>query len=100
MSGPGGVAGDQLRAFVERASSTWTGRSRLSRNKKDIYKAKGQGFDVKILREVIRIPKKDQKDRTRRSLCSTSTFSPQCGPPIRPAFARRLLGRTNVWIVR
>jgi len=68
------------------------GRSRLSQNKKDIYKAKGQGFDVKILREVIRIPKKDQKDqkdRTRRSLCSTSTFSPQCGPPIRPAFARR-----------
>ena len=77
MSRPGGVAGDQLRAFVERASSTWTGRSRLSRNKKDIYKAKGQGFDVKILREVIRIPKKDQKDLTRRSLCSTSTFSPQ-----------------------
>ena len=35
------------------------GRSRLSRRKKDIYKAKGQGFDVKILREVIRIPKKD-----------------------------------------
>ncbi|MET0531502.1 MAG: GapR family DNA-binding domain-containing protein [Microvirga sp.] len=52
-------------------------RSRLSQNKKDIYNAKGQGFDVKILREVIRIPKKFQKDRTRRSLCSTFTFSPQ-----------------------
>jgi len=39
------------------------GRSRLSQSKKDIYKAKGQGFDVKILREVIRIRKKDQKER-------------------------------------
>ena len=44
------------------------GRSRLSQNKKDIYKAKGQGFDVKILREVIRIRKKDQKERDEEEL--------------------------------
>jgi uncharacterized protein (UPF0335 family) len=36
----------------------------LTEDKKDIYaEAKGQGFDVKILREVIRIRKKDQKER-------------------------------------
>jgi uncharacterized protein (UPF0335 family) len=35
----------------------------LTEDKKDIYaEAKGQGFDVKILREVIRIRKQDQKE--------------------------------------
>jgi uncharacterized protein (UPF0335 family) len=38
--------------------------SRRRSGQKDIYaEAKGQGFDVKILREVVRIRKKDQKER-------------------------------------
>jgi len=65
MSGPGGVAGDQLRAFVERIEHVDEEIKALTQDKKDIYtEAKGQGFDVKILREVtIRIRKKDQKER-------------------------------------
>ena len=64
MSGPGGVAGDQLRAFVERIEHVDEEIKALTDDKKDIYtEAKGQGFDVKILREVIRIRKKDQKER-------------------------------------
>ena len=64
MSGPGGVAGDQLRAFVERIEHLDEEIKALTEDKKDIYaEAKGQGFDVKILREVIRIRKKDQKER-------------------------------------
>jgi uncharacterized protein (UPF0335 family) len=64
MSGPGGVAGDQLRAFVERIEHVDEEIKALTEDKKDIYaEAKGQGFDVKILREVIRIRKKDQKER-------------------------------------
>ena len=64
MSGPGGVAGDQLRAFVERIEHVEEEIKALTEDKKDIYaEAKGQGFDVKILREVVRIRKKDQKER-------------------------------------
>jgi uncharacterized protein (UPF0335 family) len=64
MSGPGGVAGDQLRAFVERIEHVDEEIKALTEDKKDIYaEAKGQGFDVKILREVIRVRKKDQKER-------------------------------------
>ena len=64
MSGPGGVAGDQLRAFVERIEHVDQEIKALTEDKKDIYaEAKGQGFDVKILREVIRIRKKDHKER-------------------------------------
>ena len=65
MSGSGEVAGDQLRAFVKRIEHVDEEIKALTQDKKDIYtEAKGQGFDVKILREVtIRIRKKDQKER-------------------------------------
>ena len=64
MSGPGGIAGDQLRAFVERIERVEEEIKGLTEDKKDIYaEAKGNGFDVKILREVIRIRKQDQKER-------------------------------------
>jgi uncharacterized protein (UPF0335 family) len=63
MSDPGGVAGDQLRAFIERIERIEEEIKGLTEDKKDIYaEAKGQGFDVKILREVIRIRKQDQKE--------------------------------------
>jgi uncharacterized protein (UPF0335 family) len=63
MSAPGGVAGDQLRAFVERIERIEEEIKGLTDDKKDIYaEAKGQGFDVKILREVIRIRKQNQKE--------------------------------------
>src|SRR3954467_13868266 len=64
MSGPGGIAGDQLRAFVERIERVEEEIRGLTDDKKDIYaEAKGNGFDVKILREVVRIRKQDQKER-------------------------------------
>jgi uncharacterized protein (UPF0335 family) len=53
MSGPGGVAGDRLRAFVERIERLEEEIKQLSDDKKDVYaEAKGDGFDVKILRAL------------------------------------------------
>jgi uncharacterized protein (UPF0335 family) len=64
MSGPVGVAGDQLRAIVERIEHVEDEIKELTEARKEIYmEAKGNGFDVKILREVIRIRKQDQKER-------------------------------------
>jgi uncharacterized protein (UPF0335 family) len=64
MSGPGEIAGDQLRAIVERIEHVDEEIKELTEAKKEIYQeAKGNGFDVKILREVVRIRKQDQKER-------------------------------------
>jgi uncharacterized protein (UPF0335 family) len=64
MSRPGGVAGDQLRAIVERIEHVEEEIKELTEAKKEIYaEAKSNGYDVKVLREVIRLRKQDQKER-------------------------------------
>lgn len=64
MSGPGEIAGEQLRGIVERIEHIEGEIKDLTEAKRDVYlEAKGNGFDVKILREVIRIRKQDQDER-------------------------------------
>jgi uncharacterized protein (UPF0335 family) len=64
MSGPGGVAADQLRALIERIEHVEEEIKALNEGKKEIYsEAKGEGYDVRIIKEVIRIRKQDAKDR-------------------------------------
>ncbi len=64
MSRPVEVAGDQLRTIVERIEKVEEELKELSEAKKEIYsEAKGNGFDVKILREVIRVRKQNQDER-------------------------------------
>ena len=63
MSRKGGVAGDQLRALVERIERIEEDIKALNEDKKQVYaEAKGEGFDVKILREVIKLRKQDQDE--------------------------------------
>ena len=64
MSGPDGVAGNRLRAFVERIEHVEEEIRGLNEAKKEIFdEAKGEGYDVKILREVVRLRKQDPKER-------------------------------------
>jgi uncharacterized protein (UPF0335 family) len=64
MSRPGEVAGDQLRTIVERIERIEEEIKELNEGKKDIYlEAKGNGFDVKVLRQVIRIRKQNREER-------------------------------------
>jgi uncharacterized protein (UPF0335 family) len=64
MSRAGGIAGDQLRAIVERIERIEEDIKALNEDKKEVYaEAKGNGFDVKILREVIRLRKQDKDER-------------------------------------
>ena len=64
MSQPGDIAGEKLRAIVERIERIEEEIKELVEGKKEIYfEAKGNGFDVKILREVLRVRKQDQKQR-------------------------------------
>jgi uncharacterized protein (UPF0335 family) len=64
VSGSDVVGGNQLRAIVERIENIEEEIKELTEAKKEVYlEAKGNGFDVKILREVIRVRKQDQKER-------------------------------------
>ena len=63
-SGPTDIAGDQLRTIVERIEHIDEEIKDLNEAKREIFaEAKSNGFDVKVLREVIRIRKKDAQER-------------------------------------
>lgn len=58
------VAQDQLRAFVERIERLEEEKKAIADDIKEIYaEAKGNGFDTKVLRQVIRIRKQDRAER-------------------------------------
>ena len=55
----GGIAADRLRSLVERIERLEEERRALSGDIKDIYtEAKSAGFDVKVLRQLITIRRK------------------------------------------
>lgn len=56
----GNIAADRLRSIVERIERLEEERKALSSDIKDIYaEAKSAGFDVKVLRQLISIRKKE-----------------------------------------
>ena len=56
-------AKDRLRGFVERVERLEEEKKALSDDIKEVYaEAKGEGFDVKTLRQVIRLRKMDKAD--------------------------------------
>src|ERR1700722_6235968 len=58
------ISGDQLRAIIERVEHVEQEIQELTDAKKEIYlEAKGNGFDVKTIREVIRLRKRDPDER-------------------------------------
>ena len=57
-------AKDQLRAIIERIERLEEEKKTLSDDIRDIYaEAKGDGFDVKALRTIVRMRKQDPNDR-------------------------------------
>jgi uncharacterized protein (UPF0335 family) len=57
-------AKDQLRAFVERIERLEEEKKGISDDIKDVYaEAKGNGFDTKALRVVVRLRKQDKDER-------------------------------------
>ena len=59
----GGIAADRLRSLVERIERLEEERKALAGDIKDIYaEAKSAGFDVKVLRQLIRIRKQEPAD--------------------------------------
>ena len=62
-----GIAGDRIRSFVERIEHIEEEIKALNEGKKEIFaEAKGDGFDVKVLKEIVRLRKQDQDERDER----------------------------------
>jgi uncharacterized protein (UPF0335 family) len=63
----GGVDSARLTSFVERIERLHAEREALASDISDVFsEAKGTGFDVKILREVIRLRRMDPDARDER----------------------------------
>jgi len=65
MADVGGVAGDRLRTIIERIERLEEEKKALSDDVREIFsEAKGAGFDVKVIRQVVRLRKMDATDRS------------------------------------
>ena len=64
MANTGGVAGDQIRSIIERIERLEEEKQAIADDIKEVYaEAKANGFDTKILRQVVRIRKQDTAER-------------------------------------
>ena len=64
VEGASTIAVDRLRSFIERVERLEEEKAAILNDVKEIYaEAKGEGYDVKILRQVVRIRKMDRSDR-------------------------------------
>lgn len=58
------VAAGQLRAFIERIERLEEEKKTISDDIKEVYaECKGTGFDVKAVRQLVRLRKQDQAER-------------------------------------
>ena len=59
----GGIAADRLRSLIDRIERLEEERKALGSDIKDIYaEAKSAGFDIKVIRQLIRIRKQEPAD--------------------------------------
>lgn len=58
-----GFAKEHLRSFIERVERLEEERAALTADIREVFsEAKGQGFDTKIMRQVVRMRKLDKAD--------------------------------------
>jgi len=63
MPDVGGIAGERLRSFIERIERLEEERRTLGEDIKEVFaEAKGNGFDAKIMRQIIKIRRMDKDD--------------------------------------
>ena len=64
MSEVGGVAGDRLRSFIERIERLEEERATIAVDIREVYaEARANGFDPKIMRQVVKLRKMESGDR-------------------------------------
>jgi uncharacterized protein (UPF0335 family) len=63
MPDVGGIAGERLKSFIERIERLEEEKKALAEDIKEVFaEAKGVGFDVKTMRQIIKLRKMDRDD--------------------------------------
>jgi uncharacterized protein (UPF0335 family) len=64
MSVLGNLSAEQLRSFIQRIERLEEEKQALSADVKEVYaESKANGFDTKIIRQIVRLRKKDEVER-------------------------------------
>ncbi len=64
MSDVGGVSSGQLKSFIERIERLEDEKAAVAEQIRDVFgEAKGTGFDIKIIRQVLKIRKMETQER-------------------------------------
>jgi uncharacterized protein (UPF0335 family) len=67
MTDVGGIAGDRLKSFVERIERLEEEKRAIVEDIREVFiEAKGVGFDVTIMREVLKLRRMDKDDLDER----------------------------------
>ena len=65
MAQVGGIAGEQLRAFIERIERLEEEKKDLQEQIKEVFsEARGVGFDTRIMRQLLRLRRLRDADRS------------------------------------
>ena len=77
MTNTAGIPGDRICSFIERVEHIDEEIKALNEGKKEVFaEAKGEGFDVKVLKEILRLRKQDKDERDEQDPCSTCISEP------------------------
>ncbi len=64
MAEVGGIAGDRLRSFIERIERLEEEKRELLEQIREVYaEAKGEGFDVRVMRQLVRLRRMKPQER-------------------------------------
>ena len=64
MTDTAAIAGNRILSFIERIEQIDEELKALTEGKKEVFsEAKGEGFDVKVLKEILRLRKQDKDER-------------------------------------
>lgn len=67
MTDTAGIPGDRICSFIDRIERMDEEIKTLNEGKKEVFsEAKGEGFDVKVLREILRLRQQDKEERDER----------------------------------
>ncbi len=64
MTDVGGIGAEQLRSYIERIERLEEEKAALAADIREVYaEAKGNGFETKVMRQVVKLRKMDSADR-------------------------------------
>ena len=96
-----GIPGDRICSFIERIERIDEEIKTLNEGKKEVFaEAKGEGFDVKVLKEILRLRKQDKDERDEQDSLLDLYLEPWRTPACRKQKRRRAKRRELLVVER